>query len=592
MGPVEERTRQRCRFRRARKDCVRGGRPESGLIPVKPAGPASYEGMEMKEVLPVWEEVFTKALMASPASICIATLRDPRYVEVNETFERIWGYGRGEVIGRSVADVGIWPRMDQWEYVVRMLKVHGKLGELEVHQRTRTAEERIMLSWAELIDLSGEPCILFVATDITARTKAEETLRQASAYNRSLIEASLDPLIMIGPDLTIRDANSAMEMITGSPRDALIGTDFPRHFTEPEKAEGACRQAFRTGLVRDCPLDIRHHDGRFVSVLYNASICWDEDGAVIGVVGAARDITERKQAEARLLESEARYRTAIEHSNDGVAIVAGGRHAYVNKQFLSMFGYDGPEDIIGDTSHKEAHPDDREMVIANEMKRQRGEPAPSRYEYRGIKKDGAVIFVEASVAATVYQGEPASLSYLRDVTERKQMEEKLRTMSLVDELTGLYNRRGFLTLAQQQVKLAQRTKEEFELFFIDLDGMKHINDELGHHAGDEALIETADLLRRTFRESDIVGRMGGDEFAVLAINAPDECRKSLIKRLNDNLDRRNGTEERKYRLSLSVGAAAYNPQRPSSLDDLIATADALMYEEKRRKKHEPNQRIN
>ena len=139
---------------------------------------------------------------------------------------------------------------------------------------------------------------------------------------------------------------------------------------------------------------------------------------------SAHDITYRRQAEARLKESEERYRTAIEHSNDGVAIVKGDQHVYVNQKFLEMFGYDSANNIIGDRTHKEVHPDDREIVTEYSLKRQRGESAPSRYTFRGIRKDGTTIFIEASVASTVFHGEPASLAYLRDVTEQKRIEEE------------------------------------------------------------------------------------------------------------------------------------------------------------------------
>jgi PAS domain S-box-containing protein len=135
---------------------------------------------------------------------------------------------------------------------------------------------------------------------------------------------------------------------------------------------------------------------------------------------------ERKLAEKNLIESEERYRTAIEHSNDGVALVRGNQHIFVNQKFLEMFGYDKPEDIIGNPTYTTVHTDDRKMVMEYNRKRQKGEPVPSRYEFKGIKKDGTVIFVEVSVAATVFRGEPCSLAYLRDITFRKQAEEKLR----------------------------------------------------------------------------------------------------------------------------------------------------------------------
>ena len=120
------------------------------------------------------------------------------------------------------------------------------------------------------------------------------------AYNRSLIEASLDPLVTIGPDGKITDVNGATEAVTGCTRQELIGTDFSDYFTKPEKARAGYQQVFREGSVRDYPLELRRHDGRVVSVLYNASVYRDEAGKVIGIFAAARDITARKQAEEQI----------------------------------------------------------------------------------------------------------------------------------------------------------------------------------------------------------------------------------------------------------------------------------------------------
>ena len=170
------------------------------------------------------------------------------------------------------------------------------------------------------------------------------------------------------------------------------------------------------------------------------------------------------------------------------------------------------------------------------------------------------------------------------IREREQLEYKLQTMSITDELTGLYNRRGFFTLAQQQMNLADRSKKDMLLFSADLDNMKQINDTLGHQEGDRALLEIASILKEVFRKSDIICRLGGDEFAVLIIDTTDRTREVLTKRLDTVLETYNRREGRKYQLSMSVGIVQYNPENPSSLDELMAQADVLMYEEKRKKK--------
>jgi PAS domain S-box-containing protein len=136
----------------------------------------------------------------------------------------------------------------------------------------------------------------------------------------------------------------------------------------------------------------------------------------------------RAKLEEKLRESEERYRTAVENCNDGVVITREGRYVYVNQRFLDLFGYDGPEEIlgtsIGDARHM--HPEDREKVAEIVRRRQAREATPARYDYRAIGKDGRVLHVEVSAARIVYQGEPALLSYLRDITERKKAELRLR----------------------------------------------------------------------------------------------------------------------------------------------------------------------
>jgi diguanylate cyclase (GGDEF)-like protein len=167
---------------------------------------------------------------------------------------------------------------------------------------------------------------------------------------------------------------------------------------------------------------------------------------------------------------------------------------------------------------------------------------------------------------------------------REKLEEELLNLSITDLLTGLHNRRGFISLAGQQLKLSDRNKRGVQLYFADLDGLKWINDTLGHEAGDKALIEAASAFRETFRASDIIARMGGDEFAILAIDPEDRNPEILLSRLQSQIDRHNNKENRQYRLSISVGYALYDPKSPCSIDDLMTRADKLMYEQKRSKK--------
>ena len=174
-----------------------------------------------------------------------------------------------------------------------------------------------------------------------------------------------------------------------------------------------------------------------------------------------------------------------------------------------------------------------------------------------------------------------SLVVLREVTERHQMVETIRTLSLTDELTGLLNRRGFTTLAEQQFRTSIRTRNRLWLVFADLDGLKDINDSFGHEAGDLALREFAQVLRTgSFREADLVARLGGDEFVILATEISRIDGDKVLGRVMDAVSRANAMPGREFPLSVSAGVAMFDPERPQSLEELIAEADRRMYQAK------------
>jgi diguanylate cyclase (GGDEF)-like protein len=161
-------------------------------------------------------------------------------------------------------------------------------------------------------------------------------------------------------------------------------------------------------------------------------------------------------------------------------------------------------------------------------------------------------------------------------------EEALLALSLTDELTGLYNRRRFFVLTEQYLKVAIRTKKRSLLLYIDMDDLKWINDHCGHNEGDQALIDLAGILKKSFRESDIIARIGGDEFVVL-LESTVENDEILITRLYENIKGHNAKGSRGYKLSISVGVAQFDPENPISIDELLSKADALMYAEKRKR---------
>lgn len=176
--------------------------------------------------------------------------------------------------------------------------------------------------------------------------------------------------------------------------------------------------------------------------------------------------------------------------------------------------------------------------------------------------------------------------HARTIVAARLCLERARKKSLINELTGLYNRRGFLEEGRRLLKIAGRTNNKTLLLFADFDKLKWINDTLGHPIGDQALREVADVFKDTFRESDIIARIAGDEFGVLAMEIDEDrveenSTKVVTNRLQEKIEERNAEEGRRYRLSLSVGVVRYDPQEPCSIDELLARADRAMYKQKK-----------
>ncbi len=293
------------------------------------------------------------------------------------------------------------------------------------------------------------------------RKRSEESLRLSNLYNRSLIEASLDPLVTIGRDGKITDVNGATEQVSGYSRMDLIGTDFSNYFTEPEKAHTGYQHVFTDGKVWDYSLEIQHKDGRITPVLYNASVYRDEDGEVIGVFAAARDITERKKAEEAVkrtyenLENLIKERTAelekayesLKESEEGLAEAQRMAHignwdwdvandkVYWSNELYRIFGlslqksapsYNGLLNYV--------HPDDRDYVDKSINKGLK-EESKNGIDYRIVLDNGEertvyskaeVIFDEQNIPVRVK-------GIVQDITERKKTEEKIQILANVVE---------------------------------------------------------------------------------------------------------------------------------------------------------------
>ncbi len=173
--------------------------------------------------------------------------------------------------------------------------------------------------------------------------------------------------------------------------------------------------------------------------------------------------------------------------------------------------------------------------------------------------------------------------FLRFAMERHRQQIRFRALSITDDLTGIYNRRGFFELGNHQIKIAERAERELLLFFFDLDKFKRINDHFGHAEGDWVLIRMAVLLKETFRSSDVIARLGGDEFCVLALEASQTHIPLLISRFQEKMKSFNEQVKKPFKLSCSIGYTCFYPKQATLLENLLTKADHLLYENKKSK---------
>lgn len=369
-------------------------------------------------------------------------------LEANLTAANLFGVPRGELVMQPISRFIAGEFHDTYYLHRKQLFSTGKAQSCEL----RLVRKDGSTLWAGLQAIAARntddmPVCRVVIADISERKQAEEALRTLSNYNRSLIEASLDPLVTIDPDGKIADANPATELVTGYLRRELIGTDFSDYFTEPEKARQGYQRVFQEGMVRDYPLEILHHDGHITPVLYNAIVYRDDSDRICGVFASARDITALKKSEAALKESETKYRTVADFTFDWESWrLPDNTYRYVSPSCERITGHSAAEFLADpDLIRRITHPDDKAKVIDHYLKTQHEEKDQSlSLDYRIVTRSGDIRWINHTCTA-VYDEDGNWLGRResnRDITERKQADEALREsnalLSLFMQHTPVY----------------------------------------------------------------------------------------------------------------------------------------------------------
>jgi diguanylate cyclase (GGDEF)-like protein/PAS domain S-box-containing protein len=311
-----------------------------------------------------------------------------------------------------------------------------------------------------------------------------------------------------------------------------------------------------------------------------------KDGNVVGWVGTCLDLTARVEAEEALLQESERFRTAFEDAPIGMALVApNGKFIRVNRTVCEITGYDEAT-LLGLSFQEITHPDDLGADLDHVRRVLAGEMRTYQMEKRYRHRDGRIVWVMLSVSLVRDRAQQPHyfVSQIEDITERKQAEQKLQQLADHDPLTGLLNRRRFNEDLEREVIRTRRHGGRAAVLVVDLDRFKLINDSLGHRAGDDVLCAVAHTLESRLRGSDVVSRIGGDEFAVIALESGDEAQsarlaRDLAKAIRSQTVVSSGTATR---VTASIGIATLDKDTATSADDLLVAADNAMYQAKRR----------
>jgi diguanylate cyclase (GGDEF)-like protein/PAS domain S-box-containing protein len=311
-----------------------------------------------------------------------------------------------------------------------------------------------------------------------------------------------------------------------------------------------------------------------------------------------RDLTARSNASKDTSAAD-RYKALVEQLPVGVyRTTPDGRFVEANSALARMLGFKRPRSLF-EYRAKDfyVHAEDRDRHVAMlsarstdfrefELRRSDGRKFWARDYCRSIKGPGGSIGYFDGILIDITERKTAERRLELALRKVQLTNEKLEGLSQSDHLTGLNNRRGFFSFGLQQMKIAKRLKKDNFLVFLDIDNLKEVNDTYGHAVGDLLLQGVAAILRTTLRESDVIGRIGGDEFAVLAMRSKSLGERTLLARIEESVQAYRIRDYPRLRLSVSMGLVRVDPQKYQQLEDFLAHADFLMYQEKRRKERQ------
>ena len=527
------------------------------------------------------QEQLKMVLETIPAPVVVVRLADKIIVDCNETFAEVSGYTTAEAIGRSHRELGIYTDLNQLDSMAALILQQGYCKNFEITYKAKDGHELIGLVSARVLTLSGQPHILAIIQDITAERAAAKAFQKSEMRYRLLTENMKDVIWSFDPEAgRFLYISPSVQDLLGYTAEEVMAKPVTDVFTSASRSiiRQRIADALQDLLAGKPPLD---HCDEVEQIRKDGSRVWTEGIARYfinpqtgraEVTGVTRDISARKEAEAKLQESEAKYRTLLEQANQAIVVVQKGIISYCNPHTVVLSGYE-VEEIMGSSLIEFIHPQDVAKVQENFAKRMAGKAVPSSYEFRILRKNGVPCWAEISTIVIDWAGEAASLAFINDITDRKMREQEVQYHSYHDHLTDLYNRRYYIEALNQ---MDQPEHLPFSMILCDVNGLKLTNDAFGHLTGDWLLQTIAAAIKSVCRADDTAARIGGDEFVLLLPRTSAEEAEQIVKRIQVEISRH---QSGPVVVSLSMGWATKNNAAEKN-SRIYMQAEDMMYSKK------------
>jgi diguanylate cyclase (GGDEF)-like protein/PAS domain S-box-containing protein len=499
---------------------------------------------------------------------------DGTIIEVNQAWLDLFGYTREQLSEFNVRDAYATPQ-DRAAFIAQIVEKGLAHDEVRFRRRDGTVFDCERTGIAVTNPDGTLAAIQGIMRHVSQRKAAQRRLEESEAKFRALFENTMDAIGLVSPGGLLLEANDAYLKLFGYSHEDIGTFNVETQYLDANDRTRFLQWMATNDSIVDEAVRLRKRDGTVMDCLRNVFVRRDAEGSLIGEQCVIREMTERRRAEHELQASEERFRSLFEQSMDAIYVVEyDGSSMQANRAWMELFGYTANDLATLNIIELYANPADREHLL-----RKIAQTGVVADEVKFKKKDGTVFDCARTVTArrdsngniVAFQG------IMRDITSERRDHDELQRLASYDMLTGLLNRRALLGRLEEWMQHVERYGGKFSVMMLDLDHFKRVNDTYGHQVGDHVLARTAEVLQRGLRQTDFVGRYGGEEFLVVMPHTTSAGARVVAERVRTLMQRTRieNSPGKSFTVTVSLGISAR--RQGDTIDSLVGRADEALY---------------